>query len=116
MCSEVFCVNGTATTEIYTCGHRLSRHDALPIGGRRRDGGRNGQIASARGFAATLRRAWAAPPPKRPDRPPAGRRQRAAGAIRLGGGARLPRSTVPATTTVRTPPEATLRSEDRRVG
>ena len=27
----VFCLNDTATTEIYTQGHTLSLHDALPI-------------------------------------------------------------------------------------
>src|SRR3546814_762806 len=31
MCSIYFFFNATATTEIYTYGHTLSRHDALPI-------------------------------------------------------------------------------------
>src|SRR3546814_16669929 len=33
---DVFVVNDTATTEIYTYGHTLSLHDALPICRRRR--------------------------------------------------------------------------------
>src|SRR3546814_4162460 len=33
MCIQLFFFNGTAATEIYTCGHTLSLHDALPISG-----------------------------------------------------------------------------------
>src|SRR3546814_15176697 len=30
-CTFCFCLNDTATTDIYTYGHTLSLHDALPI-------------------------------------------------------------------------------------
>src|SRR3546814_16696474 len=36
MCGVIFFLNDSATTEIYTYCHTLSRHDALPILGHRR--------------------------------------------------------------------------------
>src|SRR3546814_1765460 len=43
----VFCLNDTATTEIYTYGHTLSLHDALPIFAEDLAAGLLGQLAQA---------------------------------------------------------------------
>src|SRR3546814_21010756 len=51
LCSIVF-VNVTSTTEIYTDGHPLYLHDALPISGRRQ-----GQAAD-RGFLSLVQPVW----------------------------------------------------------